>query len=729
MTPSKTIKDRLGKLKKTIEHHRRLYHTEDQPEITDEAYDSLVKELESIEEKYPELITIDSPSQRVGGVPLKGFVKVKHEVSQWSFDDVFSFEELKKWDEKTRNFIVKAQSAGIKLEYCCELKIDGLKIILTYKDGLLIQGATRGDGAIGEDVTQNIKTIQTVPLKLQNIKDKSEENISGIVEDIIVVGEAWMSVKDLEKINMEREKKGEQVFANTRNLAAGSLRQLDPKVTASRKLDSFVYDIDKLITSNVTIRSHRNDPIVLPDTQSGELELLSKLGFQTNPHYKVCSDIQAIQRYYEHWTKKRHELPYQLDGIVIKVNSIKIQEALGYTGKSPRWGVAYKFPAEQVTTILEDIIFQVGRTGVITPVAVLKPVRVAGSLVSRATLHNEDEIRRLDVRIGDTVILQKAGDVIPDIVSVVKDLRLVGSRPFTWPTHIDACGGDGKIERISGQAAWKCSAVNSLEQHKRKLYYFTSKKCFDIDGLGPKIIDLLLEYGVIASFDDIFTVKKEDLLALPRFAEKSAENLIEAINKACTIILPKFLASLSIPQVGEETAYDIAKHFEGKSRMSVASDQLALSAIKEIISASQEEFLSIYGVGEVVADSLVNWFNNPENRDLLKRLLRYVKIVDENLVIIKNKDVRRKVQGANGVQNATGKSLEGKSFVFTGTMPNLDRDEAQAIVRHLGGDVSSSVSKKTSYMVAGEEAGSKLEKAQDLGVEVLTEEEFLEMVR
>ena len=503
MTPSKTIKDRLGKLKKTIEHHRRLYHTEDQPEITDEAYDSLVKELESIEEKYPELITIDSPSQRVGGVPLKGFVKVKHEVSQWSFDDVFSFEELKKWDEKTRNFIVKAQSAGIKLEYCCELKIDGLKIILTYKDGLLIQGATRGDGAIGEDVTQNIKTIQTVPLKLQNIKDKSEENISGIVEDIIVVGEAWMSVKDLEKINMEREKKGEQVFANTRNLAAGSLRQLDPKVTASRKLDSFVYDIDKLITSNVTIRSHRNDPIVLPDTQSGELELLSKLGFQTNPHYKVCSDIQAIQRYYEHWTKKRHELPYQLDGIVIKVNSIKIQEALGYTGKSPRWGVAYKFPAEQVTTILEDIIFQVGRTGVITPVAVLKPVRVAGSLVSRATLHNEDEIRRLDVRIGDTVILQKAGDVIPDIVSVVKDLRLVGSRPFTWPTHIDACGGDGKIERISGQAAWKCSAVNSLEQHKRKLYYFTSKKCFDIDGLGPKIIDLLLEYGVIASVASI----------------------------------------------------------------------------------------------------------------------------------------------------------------------------------------------------------------------------------
>ncbi len=721
MTPSKTIKDRLEKLKKTIERHRRLYHTEDKPEITDEAYDSLVKELESIEYKFPDLVTGDSPSQRVGGAPLQEFVKVKHEVAQWSFDDIFDFEELKKWDEKTRNFINKSQSTGLKLEYCCELKIDGLKIILTYKDGLLVQGATRGDGSIGEDVTQNIKTIQTVPLKLQNTSKKSEEDMAGVIQDLIVVGEAWMSMKDLEKINLEREKRGEQVFANTRNLAAGSLRQLDPKVTASRKLDSFIYDIDKIKTSEMVGRTGKDDSGALLDTQSGELELLSKLGFPTNPHYKVCSDIQAIQRYYEHWTKKRHELPYQLDGIVIKVNSRRTQEALGYTGKSPRFGVAYKFPAEQVTTMLEDIIFQVGRTGVITPVAVLKPVRVAGSLVSRATLHNEDEIRRLDVRLGDTVILQKAGDVIPDIVSVVKDLRQPKSKPFVWPTHIAACGGDGKIERISGQAAWRCVVADSLEQHKRKLYYFTSKKCFDIDGLGPKIIDLLLEHGVIASFDDIFTVKREDLLALPRFAEKSADNLVDSIGKARQIILPKFLASLSIPQVGEETAYDIAKHFEVKSRVSVTSDQVALSALKEISQASQEEFLSIYGVGDIVASSLFTWFKNKDNQDLLRRLLKQVKVVSE--------DMLTNTKAVGGQKISTDKSLEGKSFVFTGTMPNLDRDEAQAIVRRLGGDVSSSVSKKTSYVVAGEEAGSKLEKAQELGVKVLTEEEFLEMVR
>ena len=694
MSAPKTVIERLNKLKKTIEHHRQLYHSQDKPEITDEAYDSLVRELESIEEKYPELVTDDSPSQRVGGTPLKEFKKVRHEVAQWSFDDVFDLEELYKWDEKVRNFMTKAGLSGTgdkseKLEYCCELKIDGLKIILTYKDGVLVQGATRGDGTIGEDVTQNIKTIRTVPLKLKNI--------SGTATNLIAVGEAWMSVKDLEKINEIRQKNDEQVFANTRNLAAGSIRQLDPKVTSSRKLDSFIYDIDRLEIG------HKDAGVALPETQSGELELLAKLGFQINPHYKVCGDMKGVQKYYEEWTKRRHELPYQLDGIVIKVDSRKIQEALGYTGKSPRWGVAYKFPAEQVTTILEDIIFQVGRTGVVTPVAVLKPVRVAGSVVSRATLHNEDEIKRLDVRIGDTVILQKAGDVIPDIVSVVKDLRpnSAKSKTFVWPTHIAACGGDGKIERISGQAAWKCVAADSLEQHKRKLYYFTSKKCFDIDGLGPKIIDLLLEHSVISSYDDIFTIKREDLLALPRFAEKSADNLIESIAKARRVILPKFLASLSIPQVGEETAYDLAKHFD---------------SIELIITAKREEFLSIFGVGEVVADSLVSWFKNTDNRDLLKRLLKHVEIL-----------AAEEVFSGGGAKSPGVKTFEGKTFVFTGTMPNLDRDQAQATVRRLGGDVSSSVSAKTSYVVAGEEAGSKLEKARSLGVKVIDEKEFLAM--
>ncbi len=685
---------RLNKLRKAIERHRQLYHTEDKPEITDEAYDSLVRELQSIESKYPDLQNANSPSQRVGGEPLKEFKKVRHEVAQWSFDDVFDFEELKKWDEKVKNFAIKTGVGSNKIEYCCELKIDGLKIILTYKNGNLVQGATRGDGTVGEDVTQNIRTIRSVPLKLSQSVD------------LITVGEAWMSVKDLEAINMLREKAGEQIYANTRNLAAGSLRQLDPKVTASRKLDSFIYDIDML--KKIGNVSGNSGGLSVPDTQSAELDLLSSLGFQTNSNFKVCGDLNAVQKYYELWDKKRHDLPYQLDGIVIKVNSRKIQDALGYTGKSPRWGVAYKFPAEQVTTVLEDIIFQIGRTGVVTPVAVLRPVRVAGSVVSRATLHNEDEIKRLDVRLGDTVILQKAGDVIPDIVSVVKDLRPAKSKPFTWPTHIPACGGDGRIERITGQAAWKCAAADSLDQHKRKLYYFTSKKCFDIDGLGPKIIDLLLEHSVISNFDDIFTIKRDDLLALPRFAEKSADNLITSIEKARKITLPKFLASLSIPQVGEETAYDLTKHFMEKAPTSLA-------AIELMIKAGREDFLSIYGVGDVVADSLVSWFKNADNRALLKRLLKHVELVKDEII--------------GNAQSATIISLDGQTFVFTGTMPNLDRDQAQAIVRRLGGNVSSSVSAKTSFVVAGEEAGSKLDKARDLGVKIIGEKEFLNMLK
>ena len=687
------IIDRLHKLKETIERHRRLYHTLDAPEISDEAYDSLMKELEHIESEYPSLRTSDSPSQRVGGEPIKEFTKVKHAYRQWSFDDVFDFAELQKWEEKVRNFMDKAGVAHEKLEYCCELKIDGLKTILTYEDGVLKQAATRGDGEIGEDVTHNVRTIKSVPLKLE---DKQRIN------SLIVVGEVWMSVKDLERINRKRLEAGEPVYANTRNLAAGSLRQLDPKVTASRKLDSFIYDIDEI---GFEIEDSRlkipNSTFEFPNTQSSELELLKELGFKTNPYFEVCKNVSEVQAFYEKWTKKHHDLDYQLDGIVIKVNSRKIQEALGYTGKSPRWGVAYKFPAEQVTTILEDIAFQVGRTGVITPVAILKPVVVAGSTVSRATLHNEDEIKRLDLRIGDTVILQKAGDVIPDIVSVVRELRPKPARgdspvgkPFVWPTHIPACGGDGRIERIPGEAAWKCISSDSFEQQKRKFYYFVSKKCFDIDGLGPKIIDVLLENNLIGNFADIFRLKKGDLLALPRFAEKSVDNLLESIEKSRTTTLPRFLTALSIPQVGEETAYDVAKHF---------------GTIESVMKASFDEFRSIYGVGEVVAQSFVDWFKGADNKKLVRDLLTYVTI---------------KIEDANSTR-----PLEGKSFVFTGTLPTLDREIAQDMVRKNGGDVSSSVSKKTSYVVAGDEAGSKLDKARELGVTILSEDEFLKLIR
>ncbi len=700
----KSVKTRLTALTKAIEKHRRLYHTLDKPEMSDEAYDSLVKELEGIERQYPELKTADSPTVRVGGEPLKEFVKVRHAVPQWSFDDVFDLEELRKWDERVRNFMRKAGlgdgtgASGEKLEYCCELKIDGLKIILTYENGSLIQAATRGDGSVGEDVTNNVRTIRDVPLSLKRP-----------IEELVVVGEIWMSVKDLERVNRDRAAEGEPLYANTRNLAAGSLRQLDPKITATRNLDSFIYDIDRIGEEKGERRKEKG-----VSTQHEELELLAALGFNVNPHWKVCANVDEIQAYYESWTKKRHDLDYQLDGIVIKVDSRAIQEALGYTGKSPRWGVAYKFPAEQVTTVLEDIVFQVGRTGVITPVAVMKPVQVAGSTVSRATLHNEDEIKRLDVRIGDTVILQKSGDVIPDIMGVVKELRpsaVAKAGPFKWPSRIQACGGDGAIERVPGEAAWRCVNKDSFDQIKRRFHYFTSKKCFDIDGLGPQTLDLLIEAGLVSSFDDIFTLKKGDLLALPRFAELSADNLIASIEKAKKVTLPRFLASLSIPQVGEETAYDVAKHFGNRALQStVAEGKRGTEAIGSIIAASREDFESIYGVGEVVARSLTDWFADKENKGLVKNLLKQIEIVDDPAV------------------SGASKKLEGKSFVFTGSLPTLERETAQKMVRDNGGDVSSSVSKKTSYVVAGSDAGSKLDKARGLGVKIITEDEFVKMV-
>lgn len=666
-----SIKDRLKKIKESLDKHRYLYHVLDKPEISDEAYDSLFKELESIEREYPEFITFDSPTQRVGAEPLKEFKKVKHAIRQWSFDDVFDFEELKKWEEKTKNFIKKANFGDEKIEYCCELKIDGLKIILTYENGKLIKGSTRGDGEVGEDVTHNIRTIQSIPLSLK--KDI----------DIIAVGEVWLSKNNLKKINEDRVSNNEAVYANTRNLAAGSLRQLDPKMTASRNLDSFIYDIDKV------------DEKDKPTTQAGEIKLLADLGFKTNSHTKVASSIEEIQDFYMEWTKKKDTLEYELDGIVIKINSIKVQQALGYTGKSPRFGVAYKFPATQVTTMVLDIVLQVGRTGVVTPVALLKPVSVAGSVVSRATLHNEDEIKRLDIRIGDTVIIQKAGDVIPDIVSVVKELRPEESKSYVFPTHVSACGGDGSIERISGEAAWRCVSQDSFEQQKRKFYYFVSKKCFNIDGLGPKIIDVLLEESLISSFDDIFTLKKGDLLSLPRFAEKSVDNLLSSIEKSRKISLARFIASLSIPQVGEETAYDLSERF---------------GSIEKIQIAKYEEIESIYGIGPIVAKSVYTWFKDGENKKLIRNLLKQVQ----------NEEIKK--------GNDTSLKLKGKSFVFTGTM-KMDRIEAQDVVRELGGEVSSSVSKSTSYVVAGENAGSKLVKAQGLGVEILTEDNFLKMVK
>jgi DNA ligase (NAD+) len=581
--PSPAVIERIQKLRAAIEKHRYEYHVLDQETISAEALDSLKRELVDLETQYPELITPDSPSQRVAGKPLDAFKKVPHRVPQWSFNDAFTPDDIVDFDARVR----KGLPAGAAPTYLCELKIDGLKVVMTYEKGLLVTAATRGDGKVGEDVTENVKTIESVPLRLAR------------EIDCIVEGEVWLAASELERINKGRVAAGEQPFANPRNAAAGSIRQLDPRLARERRLDVFVYDL-----------SYSSEP--LPVTQKAELTLLKELGFKVNPHWRhmdAQNGVAGIVDFWTIWQKKAKKQDYWVDGVVIKVNERAYQDVLGYTGKAPRFGIAFKFPAEQVTTVVEDIILQIGRTGVVTPVAVLKPVQVAGTTVARATLHNEDEIKRLDVRIGDTVILQKAGDVIPDIVRVLPDLRTGKEKPYVFPSHVPECGGDGRIERVPGQAAWRCVATDSYAQLSRRLYYFISKKAFDIEDMGPKNIDALLEAGLIANAPDIFALTKDDLLSLPRFAEKSAENLYRAIQKARTVTLPRLIISLSIPHVGEETAYDIAAHFK---------------SIKALRVATLEEITAIYGVGEVVAQSLYDWLHDDENAHMLDRLLREI---------------------------------------------------------------------------------------------------------
>lgn len=672
----KKAEERILKLREVIDRHCRAYHVLDAPEIADEAYDSLVEELGALEAKYPQFFSKNSPTQRVGGEPLPEFTKVEHKVRQWSFDDVFDYEGLGKWDEKTKRFAEKSGFASAAVEYCCEIKIDGVKMVLTYENGEFVRAATRGDGKIGEDITENVRTIRSVPLTLS-------EKV-----DIVVVGEVWLPQGELKRVNAERAEMGEPLYANTRNLAAGSLRQLDPKITALRRLDSFVYDIDALRIRN------SESGIKEPTTQAEELELLRSLGFKVHDGFALCKTVDEIETYYKKWIPKKDTQPYGIDGVVIKVNSRAVQEALGYTGKSPRFGVAYKFPAQQVTTVVEDIVLQVGRTGVVTPVAHLRPVLVAGSVVSRATLHNEDEIARLDVRIGDTVVMQKAGDVIPDIVEVLKDLRTGKEKKFHFPEYVEDC--EGPIERVPGEAAYRCVNKDSFVQKRRRFYYFVSKAAFDVDHMGPKVVDALLESGLIANIDDIFTLKKGDLLMLPRFAEKSVDNLLASIEKARRVTLPRFLVGLSIDHVGEETAILFADTF---------------GSLEKIQEATQEELEAVYGVGEVVARSLYAYFRGQKHKAFIGRLLKHVEILPYKKPIAQ-KDSK----------------IAGKTFVLTGTMEALSRDEAKEKIQLLGGKVSSSVSSKTDYVVAGENPGSKYDKAKELGVKILGEKDFLKMV-
>ena len=665
---SADIKERYERLKKTIDRYRYDYHVLDKETVSPVALDSLKYELVSIEKEYPELITSDSPSQRVAGEPLKGFKKVTHKVSQWSFDDAFTEEDIMDFDARVKRFLKNEFGKDISPEYTCELKIDGLKIVLEYEKGMLKTAATRGDGKVGEDVTHNVRTIQSVPLRL-------EKNI-----DVIVEGEVWMSKESLKQLNLERTKNDEQPFANPRNAAAGSIRQLDPKIAGKRNLDSFIYDI-------------ASAGIPVPQTQIEELSLLKLLGFKVNSHFTLAKDVEEVIEYWKLWLNKGPKEECLIDGIVVKINERRYQEALGYTGKSPRFAIALKFPAEQVTTVVEDIVLQVGRTGVLTPVAHLRPVRVAGSLVSRATLHNEDEIKRLDVRVGDTVVLQKAGDVIPDIVSVVTKMRTGKEKVFHFPKTVSECGENGKIERIPGEAAWRCVNKNSFTQQKRRLYHFVSKKALDIEKLGPKIIGVLLEHKLVSSYADIFSLTKGDLLNLPRFAEKSVDNLLESIEKSKKTTLPRLLVGLSIPHVGEGVAEDLTGHFK---------------TIKKLMVASFEELEKLEGVGPIVAKSVQDWFSSSSNKKILADLLKHLSI--------------------SNLARKSGK-LSGKTFVITGTIGLMGRQEAKDKIKQMGGSVSESVSSRTDYVVAGENPGSKLEKAQSLNINILTEQEFIQILK
>lgn len=691
----KEAKNRIEKLSSEIDRMRYEYHVLDNPEISDEIYDSLMRELRDLEDKFPEFKSTDSPSQRVGGEPLDKFQKVRHKNRQWSLDDAFSFEEIKNWEEKIVRMLEKKEIEE-KPDYCCEIKIDGLKIVLTYEKGSLVRAATRGDGIIGENVTEQVKTIQSVPLKLN---DKV---------DITVVGECWMRKGDLEKINRERKKEGESIFANSRNAAAGSIRQLDPKITAKRRLDSFIYDIEDMKKNNLFDMNKIK-------TQVNELELLKNLGFKVNGSYKYCKSVEEVNEFFNSWEEKRNKQEYGIDGIVVKVNSRKLQEELGYTGKSPRFAIAYKFVPEKVTTIVEDIRVQVGRTGALTPVAHLRPVKVAGSTVSRATLHNYDEIKRLDVKIGDTVVIQKAGDVIPEVVEVLKSFRIGKEKIFRMPIKCPICGGEVRREIISKgrgseeSAAHYCLNKKCFAIEKENIIHFVSKKGFNIDGMGEKIVEQLMNEGIISNVADIFELTKGDLEPLERFAEKSAKNLIEAIDKSKRIEFQKFLFALGIRYVGEETAVLVSRNlkFTTQNPVNDLSD-----VIKFFPKIKIDDWFKVKGIGEKSAKSLVEWFGDEGNINLLKMM----KNLGVEVMISKELQV-------------LGSALQNKTFVLTGELKYFTRDEAKDIIRKKGGDVSSSVSRKTDYVVVGENPGSKYEKAKKLGVKIIGEEEFAKLIK
>ncbi len=672
-------KERIQKLKAEINYHRYLYHVLDKTEISDSALDSLKHELFKLESQFPDLITLDSPTQRVGGSPLPFFKKVNHRSPMLSLEDVFGASEFEAWNQR----ILKL-APNEKLEFFGELKVDGFAVSLIYKKGILSTGATRGDGRVGEDVTENLKTIEAIPLVLREPKESEIKSIgldpakvfkiikSGEIE---IRGEVFMTKPIFKKINQEQKKLGLSEYANPRNTAAGSIRQLDPAVAAQRSLDFLAYD---LVTD-------------LGQTKHSEKHtLLKMLGFKTDKYAQELKNKESVSDFLAKIKKERDKLAWEIDGLVISVNKNQIYNKLGVVGKAPRGAVAFKFPGQESTTRVKDIIIQVGRTGALTPVAVLEPVDIGGTTVTRATLHNEDEIRRLDVRTGDTVVVQRAGDVIPDVIKVLKNLRPKNSKVFNFPKKCPVCGGE--VKRAEGESAHRCVDKNCPAQKRENLYHFVSKKAFNIVGLGPEIVDKLVETGLVKNPADFFKLKPNDLLELKGFAEVSANKLVDSIKKSKKISLARFIYALGIIHVGEETANLLAVYFGG---------------FEDLVLANVEELQKVPGVGEKAAQSIKGWFENAENKKLIGELLREIDIQSPLKI---------------------SKKLAGKTFVLTGTLESLSRDDAKEKIRLMGGDVSSSVSKETDYVVAGENPGSKFDKAQTLGVKVISEREFLKIV-
>lgn len=698
------VKKRIEKLREVINYHRYLYHVLDKQEISDEALDSLKKELFDLEQEFPQFITSDSPTQRIGGQPLKEFKKFKHPEPMLSFNDAFDENDMKDWEDRFERLSRGANKNG----YYCELKIDGLAIELVYKNSVLEVGSTRGDGLIGEDVTQNLKTVEAIPLRLldpeevsKNLKkeglDRFEKEIKkSLTETIVVRGEVFIGRKEFELINKEQEKNKQKIYANPRNLAAGSVRQLDPAITRSRKLDSYAY----AFKTNVGQVTHEE-----------EHQILKVLGFKTNPHNKFCKDLDEVNKFRNYWEEYRDKLDYEIDGVVVAINDNKTFNKIGVVGKSPRGAIAYKFAPKEAQTIVEDIIVQVGRTGTLTPVAVLRPVNVGGVTISRATLHNLDEIKRLGIKIGDTVIVGRAGDVIPDVRQVLKELRTGKEKEFHMPKRCPICDSlvEGPAQRArlaptkGRQVAFKCINKNCPAIKREAIYHFVSRKAFDIDGIGPQIIDQLMDVGLIRDAADLFTLKKADLLNLERFAEKSAENVINSIQSKKKVALDKFIYSLGIEHVGEETSFVIARQLQTKLKI---TDLINFSKY-----ISLEYLQSISDVGPIVAKSILDWFKRPYNLKLLKKFEEVgVEVFTEKIT----KESSR---------------LVGQIFVVTGSLESMTREDAQDKIRRLGGDVSSSVSKETDYVVVGSEPGSKYDKAKKLGIKILTESDFLKIIQ